>query len=194
MYPELKVPHQDDVHFGAVMVGGGGRFCLDTLGQDDHGGPVGIYTCHGSGGNQEWSLTKAGYIKHAVDYCLTPDSSQPGASLRIKMCKQSYIQASVVDWRIIMVVNSSLSCTALLNKSIVDRHSGKLFIVCFILQEFEFDVGSGRIRHRKSDLCLDAGGEQRRYSAGDQGIQLTLADCDASSNFQHWKWKLAGSM
>ena len=98
VYPELKVPHQDDVHFGAVSVGGGRGVdqCLDTLGQDDHGGPVGTYTCHGSGGNQEWSLTKAGYIKHAVDYCLTPDSSQPGARLRIKLCKHSFIQASML--------------------------------------------------------------------------------------------------
>ena len=113
MYPELKVPHQDDVHFGAVSVGGSGvKLCLDTLGQDDHGGPVGTYSCHGSGGNQEWSLTKAGYVKHAVDYCLTPDiPTKPGASLHIKLCKQSYIQASVGDWR--MMVNSSLSCTAL---------------------------------------------------------------------------------
>ena len=90
VYPELKVPHQDDIHFGAVTQKD--HYCMDTLGQDDHGGPVGMYFCHGSGGNQEWSLNKKGYLKHAVDYCLTPDTTQSGSFLRIKLFNQSYLQ------------------------------------------------------------------------------------------------------
>ena len=74
-----------------------GSFCLDTLGHLVDG-VVGLYTCHGSGGNQvcvfpvsysllslvilqEWSLTKAGTIKHS-DLCLALENPTGGAELQ----------------------------------------------------------------------------------------------------------------
>ena len=48
MYPDLKIPNSKDVSLGSLRQG---SMCLDTLGHmvDGH---VGIYTCHGTGGNQ----------------------------------------------------------------------------------------------------------------------------------------------
>jgi len=92
VYPELKTPHQDDIQFGAVSQG---HYCLDTLGQSERGGPIGLYTCHGSGGNQEWSLTKDGYVKHAGDLCLSMpggEASESGASLYLRLCNNSIQQ------------------------------------------------------------------------------------------------------
>ena len=96
VYPELKTPHQDDIQFGAVYQG---HYCLDTLGQSERGGPVGLYTCHGSGGNQEWSLTKDGYVKHASDLCLSipgdadlTNRVHDGSSLYLRLCNKSVQQ------------------------------------------------------------------------------------------------------
>ena len=56
-------------------------------------GVVGIYSCHGTGGNQEWSFTKSGQIKHA-DLCLALDdgSTSPGVKLKLRICNNSSIQ------------------------------------------------------------------------------------------------------
>jgi hypothetical protein len=48
VYPDLRIPNPDDISFGAIRQG---QQCLDTLGRLD-GGLVGLYTCHGGGGNQ----------------------------------------------------------------------------------------------------------------------------------------------
>ena len=63
---------------------------MDTLGHFVDG-PVGIYTCHGSGGNQEWSLTKAGTIKHS-DLCLSLSKPSAGSRLVLKICNNSEMQ------------------------------------------------------------------------------------------------------
>ena len=100
VYPELKTPHHDDIQFGAMSQG---HYCLDTLGQSERGGPVGLYTCHGSGGNQEWSLTKDGYVKHAGDLCLSVpgdvDASNriaAGSSLYLRLCNKSVQQVNSI--------------------------------------------------------------------------------------------------
>ena len=101
VYPELKTPHQDDIQFGAVSQG---HYCLDTLGQSERGGPIGLYTCHGSGGNQEWSLTKDGYVKHAGDLCLSMpggEASESGASLYLRLCNNSIQQVNFRDRHIL---------------------------------------------------------------------------------------------
>ena len=48
VYPDLKLPNSKDVSLGSLRQG---SMCLDTLGHmvDGH---VGIYSCHGTGGNQ----------------------------------------------------------------------------------------------------------------------------------------------
>ena len=48
VYPDLKVPDSRDVSHGSLRQG---SLCLDTLG-NMIGGQVGLYSCHGTGGNQ----------------------------------------------------------------------------------------------------------------------------------------------
>ena len=58
VYKDLKVPDRADLSFGAIKQG---QYCLDTLGHLSDG-LVGLYSCHGTGGNQEWSLTSSGQV------------------------------------------------------------------------------------------------------------------------------------
>jgi len=87
VYPDLKIPDSQDITYGSIRQG---AFCLDTLGHLMDG-TVGLYTCHGSGGNQEWSLTKSGTIKHS-DLCLALENPTGGAELRLKICNNSDMQ------------------------------------------------------------------------------------------------------
>ena len=48
VYPDLKVPDSKELSTGSLRQG---SQCLDTLGHVT-GGEVGVYTCHGAGGNQ----------------------------------------------------------------------------------------------------------------------------------------------
>ncbi len=96
VYKDLHVPDRDDLSFGALSTrhgsGGGGtelEYCLDTLGHLNDG-VVGLYGCHGAGGNQEWSLTKAGHVKHA-DLCLSLDGAASGSKVRLKTCNANAI-------------------------------------------------------------------------------------------------------
>ncbi|XP_058455438.1 polypeptide N-acetylgalactosaminyltransferase 2-like [Malaya genurostris] len=64
VYPQLTIPeHQTK---GSLRQG---AYCMDTLGHLVDG-IVGLYHCHNSGGNQDWTITKKGQIKH-LDLCLT---------------------------------------------------------------------------------------------------------------------------
>ncbi|XP_074640534.1 polypeptide N-acetylgalactosaminyltransferase 2-like isoform X2 [Tubulanus polymorphus] len=81
VYPELKVPDQQDVAFGSIRQGGQ---CMDTLGHFADS-TVGMFTCHNSGGNQEWSLTKHDQVKH-IDLCLTVTDQRPSAILKLFQC------------------------------------------------------------------------------------------------------------
>ncbi|XP_013381747.2 polypeptide N-acetylgalactosaminyltransferase 2 [Lingula anatina] len=80
VYPELKVPDKSDVQFGSIKQG---DQCMDTLGHRS-GESVGVYACHGAGGNQEWVQTKEGRIKHH-EFCLTI-GDKPGSLVRMKPC------------------------------------------------------------------------------------------------------------
>jgi len=87
VYPDLKIPDSQDITYGSIRQG---AFCLDTLGHLVDG-TVGLYTCHGSGGNQEWSLTKSGTIKHS-DLCLALENPSSGEELKLKICNNSDMQ------------------------------------------------------------------------------------------------------
>ncbi|XP_046387498.1 polypeptide N-acetylgalactosaminyltransferase 2 [Ischnura elegans] len=87
VYPELKVPDSMDVAFGSIQQG---LMCMDTMGHIVDG-TLGLYTCHNSGGNQEWAFTQDGLIKHH-DMCLTLMKNQPGTSLRLRLCSNSSTQ------------------------------------------------------------------------------------------------------
>ncbi|KJH43020.1 glycosyltransferase, group 2 family protein [Dictyocaulus viviparus] len=70
IYPEAPVPY-DFKSLGAIS-NKNSRQCLDTMGKKD--GPVGVQSCHGSGGNQAWSLTAHGEIR-SDDLCLSAGAS-----------------------------------------------------------------------------------------------------------------------
>ncbi|XP_039285530.1 polypeptide N-acetylgalactosaminyltransferase 2 [Nilaparvata lugens] len=80
VYPELKVPN--DVTMSLIQQG---PWCLDTMGHLSSG-TVGIYPCHNSGGNQEWTITESGYVKHH-ELCLTLTDQMPGAVVVMKPCQ-----------------------------------------------------------------------------------------------------------
>lgn len=56
-------------------------------------GVVGLYPCHHTGGNQAWSLTKEGFIKHH-DTCLTIVNEMPGTEVLMRKCENSSDQVS----------------------------------------------------------------------------------------------------
>ncbi|XP_064455275.1 putative polypeptide N-acetylgalactosaminyltransferase 9 [Ornithodoros turicata] len=64
IYPELFVPG-DAVASGEVRnMAEGGRTCLDSpAGRESMHKAVGMYPCHGQGGNQYWMLSKEGEIR-----------------------------------------------------------------------------------------------------------------------------------
>ncbi|CAB0043726.1 unnamed protein product [Trichogramma brassicae] len=84
VYPELIIPTSE---------GGPGRSlkqgtaCLDSMGHLLDGS-VGLYPCHDTGGNQEWSLTKDGLIKHH-ELCLTLPVYAKGTTLLMQICDGS---------------------------------------------------------------------------------------------------------
>lgn len=88
VYPDLRVPEAEDISFGSIRQN---NLCLDTLGHLSDG-LVGLYGCHGAGGNQDWSLTKNGHIKHGSDLCVALESPKTGTKLRLRLCNNSPLQ------------------------------------------------------------------------------------------------------
>lgn len=103
MYPELVVPESPQV--GTLRQG---AYCMDTLGHliDGTVGNIffffadevlilkktnrksisqGLYQCHDTGGNQEWSVTKKGQVKH-YDLCLTVVKFAKGSTVVMRVC------------------------------------------------------------------------------------------------------------
>uniref|UniRef100_A0A182PTI8 Polypeptide N-acetylgalactosaminyltransferase n=1 Tax=Anopheles epiroticus TaxID=199890 RepID=A0A182PTI8_9DIPT len=64
VYPQLGIPERRNN--GSIRQG---VYCLDSLG-NVAGAVVGLYSCHGNGGNQNWVLNRKGELKHH-DLCLT---------------------------------------------------------------------------------------------------------------------------
>lgn len=73
IYPELFIPGEA-VAYGEVRNEAGGdiKMCLDSSARkSDFHKPLGVYPCHGSGGNQYWLLSRDGEIRRdeaCVDY------------------------------------------------------------------------------------------------------------------------------
>ena len=51
------------------------NYCLDTMGKTSHGSTVGIYPCHGEGGNQNWITSDKNDLKND-NACLCADGSR----------------------------------------------------------------------------------------------------------------------
>ncbi|XP_059094955.1 polypeptide N-acetylgalactosaminyltransferase 2-like isoform X2 [Tigriopus californicus] len=87
VYKELKLPAAQDLASGSIRQG---ALCLDTLGHLNNG-QLGVYACHGAGGNQEWSFTQSGHVKH-TDLCLALEKPIEGSRLLLKLCNDSVWQ------------------------------------------------------------------------------------------------------
>jgi polypeptide N-acetylgalactosaminyltransferase len=72
IYPELFIPGEALAHGEIRNLGLGGQTCLDSPAtKKQMNKPVGLYPCHGQGGNQYWSFSKTGEIRRdemCVDY------------------------------------------------------------------------------------------------------------------------------
>lgn len=89
VYPDLKVPDgEGGMSRGSLRQG---PQCLDTMGHLSVGGTVGLYTCHGTGGNQQWDLTKSGQIKHQ-ELCLSASIASRAETLVLSQCDNSQYQ------------------------------------------------------------------------------------------------------
>uniref|UniRef100_A0A2C9LFP0 Polypeptide N-acetylgalactosaminyltransferase n=1 Tax=Biomphalaria glabrata TaxID=6526 RepID=A0A2C9LFP0_BIOGL len=97
VYPELKIPSVQDIAFGSIKQG---NDCMDTMGHFADG-ILGLYPCHNSGGNQEFSLTKDGEVKH-LDLCVTLVDTRAGNEVKLYQCtpgnyKQQFVQNPAKD-------------------------------------------------------------------------------------------------
>nr|XP_024218259.1 polypeptide N-acetylgalactosaminyltransferase 2 [Halyomorpha halys] len=116
VYPELKVPS-----FSSSSPAGNirqGPLCLDTMGRGA-GALPGLYPCHDTGGNQDWSLISSA-IKHH-EFCLTLSSDVPGQPLLMTVCENSPHQ----EWRRVDddSDNGSMLKHARLSLCVDSRHS-----------------------------------------------------------------------
>lgn len=84
VYPELRVPEGDDTTaFGEVKQG---KDCMDTLGHTG-GGTVGLFECHGAGGNQLWNFVKNKMLKHDT-LCLETANEEDGTPALLLECDE----------------------------------------------------------------------------------------------------------
>lgn len=81
VYPELRIPNKNSQQKGAIQQG---AMCLDTMGHHS-GGTIGLYNCHGNGGNQEWIYQQNHILKHG-NFCITLSSAQPGTRVILRPC------------------------------------------------------------------------------------------------------------
>ncbi|XP_022174445.1 polypeptide N-acetylgalactosaminyltransferase 2-like isoform X2 [Myzus persicae] len=81
VYPELKLPATVDEFVGSIRQG---YMCLDTL-ENQVGKTAGIFPCHDYGGNQEWTFTVGGSIKHDT-MCLSPTDYSSMSLIIMKPC------------------------------------------------------------------------------------------------------------
>jgi len=82
VYPELKVPDSDVIKYG--MLKNNGENCMDTMGHQLNEG-VGVFNCHGQGGNQDWSWTKFDQLKHE-EICLTGVGTDEHSAVLMRKC------------------------------------------------------------------------------------------------------------
>ncbi|XP_069980081.1 polypeptide N-acetylgalactosaminyltransferase 2 isoform X3 [Penaeus vannamei] len=87
VYPELTVPNAGHATFGVFKQG---LKCMDTLGHRAEG-TIGLYACHGTGGNQEWAMTRDMLIKHS-ELCLTLPEPRAGTVLILEPCQNNDLQ------------------------------------------------------------------------------------------------------
>ncbi|EDO38151.1 predicted protein [Nematostella vectensis] len=85
VYPELKLPSDESTKsFGEIKQG---NQCVDTLGHM-RGQTIGLFECHGAGGNQMWSLTKSSLLKHET-MCLGVNDGKATEPVQLLDCDEN---------------------------------------------------------------------------------------------------------
>lgn len=85
VYPELEVPPNQALIYGMIKQG---EMCMDTMGHFADGS-IGLFHCHNSGGNQEWSFSEDGSLRH-LDLCIVLPSNTPGTVLELAHCTPTH--------------------------------------------------------------------------------------------------------
>lgn len=81
VYPELVIPDENVLAWGEVR-NPDSALCLDTLGREE-GDILGLFYCHGGGGNQAFSLTRRLELRHE-EFCM--DVARVGDHVRLLEC------------------------------------------------------------------------------------------------------------
>nr|CAH7721745.1 unnamed protein product [Callosobruchus chinensis]CAH7736805.1 unnamed protein product [Callosobruchus chinensis] len=83
VYPELQVPNKIFTPDRSTSIRQG-KMCMDTMGNllDSI---VAMFQCHNNGGNQQWTFTESGYIRHH-DICLEVRDVYKGSEVLMKIC------------------------------------------------------------------------------------------------------------
>ena len=81
VFPDLRVPDTEAQAWGAMATHG--NMCADSLGHTA-GGAIGMFGCHGQGGNQAWTYTKGKELRHD-ELCV--DGTRGGEPL-LKTCAE----------------------------------------------------------------------------------------------------------
>eukprot|EP00730_Choanoeca_flexa_P006238 TRINITY_DN12115_c0_g1_i1.p2 TRINITY_DN12115_c0_g1~~TRINITY_DN12115_c0_g1_i1.p2 ORF type:complete len:573 (+),score=76.98 TRINITY_DN12115_c0_g1_i1:91-1809(+) len=94
IYPELRVPDAVPVAQGGVA--SESNKCLDSLGHGNGQG-IGLYACHGQGGNQAWQLTRDGLLQHQ-DLCLAQRAGSKSGDVVFRKCPDEGLPAATLKW------------------------------------------------------------------------------------------------
>ncbi|EFO23868.1 hypothetical protein LOAG_04623, partial [Loa loa] len=109
-----------------------GRVCIDSLGKQIALSSVGIYRCHGTGGNQEWVLNeKIGTLRSPYsNLCITDDEKGTLILHHCNMTKGRWI-LDETNGRLL----KNDQCTALLLSSSRDRNNVLVLMPCDVTDE-----------------------------------------------------------
>jgi polypeptide N-acetylgalactosaminyltransferase len=90
VYPELRIPDNEPAAWGQVQNADNTKsgMCFDSLGKDA-GNPLGMYSCHGQGGNQAFIYTKGRELKTEGDLCVdAKNGRKPGSPAVMRACAE----------------------------------------------------------------------------------------------------------
>ncbi|KAL8619562.1 hypothetical protein ACOMHN_019618 [Nucella lapillus] len=150
--------------WGEVREKGGVRRCWDTLGQGVGGGAIGVYHCHGGGGNQVRQPSK--------QECWDSLYQQVGGDIIVRTC---HMMGNSQLYR--LNTKGQLG----LGERCLDSPNGDTLQIRYCEVQptgpWDFDKGLGQIRHKVHNKCVEAGSDSK----------LHLVACDPSSAQQQWE-------
>eukprot|EP00047_Mylnosiga_fluctuans_P010773 m.17864 g.17864 ORF g.17864 m.17864 type:complete len:539 (+) comp3282_c0_seq1:39-1655(+) len=91
VYPELRVPDAHPLASGSVK---SGSICFDSM-NAQNGGALGMFSCHGQGGNQRFTWTTAHEIRHD-ELCV--EAQGPAREAILRACGDESVTPSQV-WK-----------------------------------------------------------------------------------------------